>query len=190
MHKKNHGGIWCWQAFGSRGQTSLNPILLWVCVCVCALCILASQRGFTQYRPCQLEFCCSLSTQRATTPRAPSRAHALSACDGSVGSPLNSPRKKSTKGGSTFRQESTPLQPLWRLMTLVLVSVGVKKQVALRDSLHLGKIWRMEWHCSWLPDSSFVLVQPALSQMPAGEPVHVLYCKKKSSRETDSGKMT
>ena len=167
-------GIW----IAGSNVTEPHPFVS-VCVCVClrALCILASQRGFTQYQPCQLEFCCSLSTQRATTPCAPSRAHTLSACDGSVGSPLNSPRKKSTKGGgSTFRQESTPLQPLWRLMTLVLVSVGVKKQVALRDSLHLlenCKIWRMD---DTAPDYQ-------ISQMPAGEPVHVLYCKKKKKAQ-------
>lgn len=88
-------GVW----IAGSNVTEPHPFVS-VCVCVCALCILAAQRGFTQYRPCQLEFCCSLSTQRAATPRAPSRAHALSACDGSVGSPLSSPRKKSTKGGA------------------------------------------------------------------------------------------
>ena len=43
-----------------------------------------------------------------------------------------------------------------------------KKQVALWDSLHLSKIWRIEWQCSWWPYSSFLLNWNGLSQMSAG----------------------
>lgn len=86
------------------------------------------------------------------------------------------PEKKSTKG-STFRQEVNFTSATLKIDDVGLRFTGSKKQVALRDSLHLSKIWRMEWHCSWLPDSSFVLVWVALSQMSAGELVlcRVLY---------------
>lgn len=54
-------------------------------------------------------------------------------------------------------------------MTLVLVSLDVRNKWPLRDSLHLSKIWRIEWHCSRLPDSSFVSDWVPASQMLDGE---------------------
>ena len=181
-------GVW----IAGSNVTEPHPFVS-VCVCVC-VCVRTLHPGCTA----RFHSIPAVSvgvllfivhTACCHTPRSLSCARSLGVWR-ERGLSTELPEKEINKGGSTFRQESTPLQPLWRLMTLVLVSVGVKKQVALGDSLHLGKIWRMEWHCSWLPDSSFVLVQPALSQMPAGEPVHVLYCKRKISREKDSGKMT
>ncbi|CAK6954271.1 Hypothetical predicted protein [Scomber scombrus] len=76
-----------------------------------------------------------LIVRTACNPAA-SPVHAL----GNTGFPLCSPRRNQQRR-APFRQKSTSLQPLRRLMTLVLISV---EQVALRDSLHLSKIWRME----------------------------------------------
>lgn len=96
-----------------------------------------------------------------------SHMHALSACDGNVCFPLRS-REEINRG----EHLQTEVNFTWATLKIDDVGPrfsGCKKQVALRDSLHLSKIWRMEWHCSWLPDSSSILVWVALSQMSAGE---------------------
>lgn len=96
--------------------------------------ILASRRGFTQYWPCQLEVLCSLSAQRATIG-----VQALSACDGTQ---------------TSSREEINRVVHLQTEVNFTSATLkidddgprfsGSKKQEALRDSLHLSKLWRME----------------------------------------------
>lgn len=165
---------------------SLNPFCTNICERV--QCILASRCGFTQYWPCQLEVCCSLSAQHATTPCSLSLVCTLSRRVTGTWAFHWAPKKKSTKG-STFRQKSTSLQPLWRLMMLVLVSVGVRNKWP--SETHYTSARFGEWsdtapdyqihHLYW----SWLLFHKCQLE----NWFHVLYCKK-NWRRKDSSKMT
>lgn len=143
---------------------SLNPFYTNICECVCALhprfpawfhsMLAVSARGL-------------LFIVRTAWHPALSRAHALSACDRNVGFPPNT--QEGINKEEHLQIEVSSTSAILKIDDVGPRFSGSKKQVALRDSLHLGEIWRMEWHCSWLPDSSFVLVWVAVSQMSVGE---------------------
>lgn len=162
-----------------------------VCVCVCVRTA-SLPHGVVSLNTSRVSWRFAVHCPHSVLPHpALSRVHALSACDGNVGSPLNS-REEINKGEHLQTEVSFTSANL-KIDDDGPHFSGSKKQVALRDSLHLSKIWRMEWHGSWLPGSSFVLVWGRSFTNVSSRTVPkvvtwfwVLYCIK-SWRNKDSG---
>lgn len=109
-----------------RGQMSVNPFQTSICERVLGRCNLASWCGVTQYRSCQSRVWFSLSAQRAPTPLAPSLLCTGSPCvTGDVGFPLSSRANRRRPPPS---DRSCCLKPLWRLTTLILISLAVRNK--------------------------------------------------------------
>lgn len=71
-----------------------------------------------------------------------SHVHALSACDGSVGFPLNTQEEINKE--EHLQTEVNFTSAILKIDDVGPRFSGSKKQVALGDSLHLSKIWRVE----------------------------------------------
>lgn len=128
-----------------RGQMSMNRSVS-ECVCVCG----ASSPFFAAWRRSIPAVSVGGSLLIVRTVCGHNTAHALSAFNGN-GWERNQQRGAPPDKTVNFTSAALKIDDVGPGFS------GSKEQVALRGSLHLGEIWRMEWHCSWSPDSSFEL---------------------------------
>lgn len=130
-------GVWI------AGSNVTEPLQHWrlrVCACVRTA---SPPHGVVSLNTGRVSWRFAVHCPHSVLPHpALSRVHALSACDGNVGSPLNS-REEINKGEHLQTEVSFTSANL-KIDDDGPHFSGSKKQVALRDSLHLSKIWRME----------------------------------------------